>query len=199
MKRIWNLRDKLNKDNKRYGTTGHAPGTWQAVLSLISMPNKTGSIVNAGCGRFTPDIPNYVVQHCDIRPNRKGKTNYTKCDLNEGLPYATRMFDGVIAMELIEHLENPHYFLREATRVATEWIILTYPNNESIEARNHYQKTGSFPWFSETHVKKNGHISPIFSWQVRHILSKLDWGIEDTKYNNPITKEITVQRLIPMK
>lgn len=195
--RLKMLKDKLNPDIKRYGTTGHAPGTWQTVLSLIPYPKVTGAIVNAGCGIFTPDIPNYLVHNCDIRPNKKKIPNYNQHDLNEGLPYATQLFDGVIAMEVIEHLENPNHFLREATRVASDWIIITYPNNESMDSRNHYQKTGNFPWFSDTHAKRNGHITPIFSWQIRHITNKLKWKIDDTKHNDPITKEITVQRLIP--
>lgn len=196
---LWKLKDKLDKDIKRYGTVGHSPGTWQTVLSLLSMPRGTRDVLNVGCGKFTPVIPEYDVLHCDIRHIKKKGIKFIQCNLNEGIPFKHNAFEGAIAMEIIEHLENPHLFLRELTRVASNWIILTYPNNESMNSRNNYKKTGSFPWFSEEHAKKNGHISPIFSWQVRHALNKLNWKIDDTKYNNPLTKEITVQKLVPKK
>jgi hypothetical protein len=195
-KRFHNVMDKLNKNDRRYGTTGHAPGTWEAVLSLIPMPKASAELLNAGCGRFFPTIPGYELWHTDIRKN-KLKKNYVQADLNEGIPFIRKSFKGVIAMELIEHLENPSHFLREATRVATDWVIITYPNNESTEARKAFRQTGNFPWFSEQHARKNGHITPLFSWQIHHIAEKLNWTTYNTLYNNPITKEITVQRLYP--
>lgn len=188
----------MSRDIRKYGTLGHAPGTWRAALALIPMSRGSGEVLNVGCGKFFPTIPGYELWHCDIRKNNR-KKNYLQTDLNEGIPYKHNAFEGIIAMEIIEHLENPHYFLREATRVAQKWIILTYPNNESMDSRNHYHQTGELPWFSEEHAKRNGHISPIFSWQVRHNLKKLNWKIEDTRHNNPLTKDVTVQRLVPKK
>lgn len=197
MNRLWKFKDKMNRDIRRYGTLGHALGTWETALTLLPMPRRSAEILNTGCGKFHPTIPNYELWHTDIRKIKKKGINFLRTDLNEGIPFKHDAFEGVIAMEVIEHLENPHYFLKEATRVATDWILLTYPNNESMDAREYYHQTGTFPWFSEEHAKLNGHISPIFSWQIRHILKKLKWKIEDTKYNDPLLKEVTIQRIVP--
>ena len=197
MNTFWKIKDKMNHDIRKYGTLGHAPGTWEAALTLLSMPKGSATVLNAGCGKFFPVIPNYELWHTDIRKVKKKGINFQRADLNKDLPYKYDTFEGIIAMEVIEHLENPHHFLKEATRVATDWILLTYPNNESMDSRAHYHQTGRFPWFSEEHARVNGHISPIFSWQVRHILKKLKWKIEDTRYNDPLVKDVTVQRLIP--
>jgi hypothetical protein len=199
-KRIWELKDRMNSDIRRYGTIGHAPGTWKAVLSMIPMPRDgEGIIINAGCGNHFPVVPRYSMLHCDIRENHKKVDNYIRGDLNAGLPYDDRSADGIIAMEIIEHLENPHFFLRECSRVANDWIMLTYPNNESNESRSLFKKDGCFRWFSEEHARKNGHITPIFSWQVRHIIKKLGLTLSGMRYNDPITKEIAVLKLTRTK
>lgn len=199
MNRIWKFKDKINRDIRKYGTLGHAPGTWEAALTLLPMPKGSATILNTGCGKFYPTIPNYELWHTDIRKSKKKGINFLRTDLNEGIPFKHKAFEGLIAMEIIEHLENPHHFLKEATRVATNWIVLTYPNNESMDSREQYKQTGKFPWFSEENVKLNGHITPIFSWQVRHIIKKLGWRIEDTRYNDPLSMDITIQLLIPKK
>jgi len=188
----------MNRDIKKYGTLGHAPGTWESVLSLIPIPKNSAEILNAGCGKFTPEIPDYKLWHCDIRKIKKKGINFVRANLNRGIPFSSP-FEGTIAMEVIEHLENPHHFLKKVTDLSTAWVIITYPNNESPTAKKLFQETGNFPWFSEKHIKKNGHITPIFSWQIEHITKKLEWKVDETKHNDPITQEIVIQRLIPKK
>jgi 2-polyprenyl-3-methyl-5-hydroxy-6-metoxy-1,4-benzoquinol methylase len=55
-------------------------------------------------------------------------------DLNGKLPLPDKSFDMVVSVEGIEHLENPHLFLREVNRVLKDHglRILTKPNNVPI-------------------------------------------------------------------
>ena len=67
-------------------------------------------------------------------------------DLNEKLPLPDKSFDIVVSVEGIEHLENPHSFLREVNRVLKEGgtLILTTPNIVSLRSRVRFLGSGFF-------------------------------------------------------
>jgi SAM-dependent methyltransferase len=67
-------------------------------------------------------------------------------DINLRLPLADHSFDLVVSVEGIEHLENPHSFLREANRVLKDggWLILTTPNIVSLRSRVRFMGSGFF-------------------------------------------------------
>ena len=79
-----------------------------------------GSILDVG---FAAN-PNPYIQNAiglDIAIPEAIPKNYVgvvQCNLNiESIPFKDEHFDNVIAGDLIEHLENPSHFLREANRV----------------------------------------------------------------------------------
>lgn len=53
-----------------------------------------------------------------------------KANLNERSPFPNERFDTILASEIIEHLDNPLYFLKECKRILKPngTIILTTPN-----------------------------------------------------------------------
>jgi SAM-dependent methyltransferase len=71
---------------------------------------------------------------------------FQRADLNMKLPMRDRTFDLVVSVEGIEHLENPHAFLREANRVLKDdgWLILTTPNIISLRSRVRFLGSGFF-------------------------------------------------------
>ena len=62
---------------------------------------------------------------------------FEAADLNGRLPWADHSFDVVSSIEGIEHLENPHAYLRELHRVLRPegWLVLTTPNIVSLRSR----------------------------------------------------------------
>ena len=79
-------------------------------------------------------------------------------DINlEILPWRNDFFDAVSAWQVIEHLENPHHFIREVNRVLKPGGIffLSTPNIFNIFNRLIFLKSGDMPRWQE----KNDHIA----------------------------------------
>lgn len=79
-----------------------------------------GRILDVGFGA-NPNIFLKQATGLDISLPREKPENYSEmvlCNLNkENMPFADAAFDAVIAGDVIEHVENPSHFLREANRV----------------------------------------------------------------------------------
>lgn len=109
-----------------------------------------------------------------------------RVDLNE--PFAGRVkeaFDLVVAVEVIEHLENPYAFLRETAKLLAPdgVLILTTPNVESALSRLKFLRKGEFRWFAEEEYQSWGHIQPVTSWQLDKALRRAGLQIVERSYN----------------
>lgn len=49
-------------------------------------------------------------------------------DLEQPIPFQDRSFDVVTALDVVEHLENPHQLMEELVRVAARAVIVSLPN-----------------------------------------------------------------------
>lgn len=58
-----------------------------------------------------------------------------QCNLEEKLPFEDDSFDVVTALDVIEHLNDPHSALKELCRVAKKSVIISLPNMFYIEFR----------------------------------------------------------------
>lgn len=99
-------------------------------------------------------------------------------DLNRGFPFPDATFDTVVALEIIEHVENPNQFLREIARVLRPGghVVLSTPNILCMRSRFRFLFKGEFHLFydMERRLKDpffaaaTGHISPMPYWLLRH-------------------------------
>lgn len=100
-----------------------------------------GTLIDVGCGagqlrpfvreRFTRYVGVDVVRY----ENFPAAAEFTQVDLDTGrvsLPDASA--DVVVAVETIEHLENPRAFMRELVRLTKPggWVLVTTPNQLSL-------------------------------------------------------------------
>jgi SAM-dependent methyltransferase len=97
-----------------------------------------GSVLDLGCGtgiliaKLRKD-QDRVVQGIDkndiaIRYCQEKKLPILKIDLEkESLPFDSDLFDNVISVHVLEHLENPKNLIDEATRVAKKKVIFLVP------------------------------------------------------------------------
>src|SRR5262249_40238835 len=107
-------------------------------------------------------------------------------DLNTaGLPYKDRTFDLVTCTEVLEHLEDYRYTIREGFRVLKPrgLLVLTTPNDLNLRSRIRYLLFGFFSLFGPLHMRESqryltgGHINPVSYFYVAHALG--DAGFSD--------------------
>lgn len=151
------------------------------------LPEGDKRVLDAGSGSRVWKHPQYQIVRCDINPT---DSKVLKVDLNKDLPFEDKEFDGVVCIEVIEHLENPWHLLREFKRVAKEFVFVSSPNNESALNRELFFKTGKFEWFRDEHVLPDYHINPIFSWEMCCICKGL--GLELANIFYAVNDSITV-------
>lgn len=139
------------------GTSGNA--IYSLIERVIAARGLTGRILDygAGVGQLTRRLLALgrfdSVSAADIMGvpgDLRGKVEWIEQDLNAALPGHDGLFDVVVAAEVIEHLENPRFMLREIFRILRPGgtAIVTTPNNESwrslisLLARGHYMAFG---------------------------------------------------------
>jgi SAM-dependent methyltransferase len=92
------------------------------------------------------------------------KVPFSTINLNELLPEKLHQkFDCVVALEIIEHLENPRHLLRQCFKALRPGglLILSTPNIEQPISLAQFVRTGEFRWFMPSHYKNDGHITPV--------------------------------------
>jgi 2-polyprenyl-3-methyl-5-hydroxy-6-metoxy-1,4-benzoquinol methylase len=136
---------------------------YSAIERVIAAKNLKGAVLDYGAGvgdltRRLVELNRFSsVSAADIMPVPAGLdgVKWIEQDLNEPLPNHDGSFDVVIAAEVIEHLENPRFTLRELFRLLRPGgiVIVSTPNNESwrslvaLLVRGHYAGFGeaSYP------------------------------------------------------
>ena len=105
---------------------------------------------------------------------------FVAANLNQSFPaeFLDR-FDGILASEIIEHLENPRHFLRQCFSVLKPGghLILTTPNVDSSLSRAILVRFGVFQWFSQKNYKVDGHITPLPRMVLRNALAEAGFNI----------------------
>lgn len=99
------------------------------------------------------DIDDYLV-YPELRKS------FHKSDLShKNLPFKNSSVDGVVAIEVIEHLENAAHCLREVNRVLKKdgWFLMTIPNISNFRRRINFLFSGDNLLVSEN----NDHIQNI--------------------------------------
>jgi 2-polyprenyl-3-methyl-5-hydroxy-6-metoxy-1,4-benzoquinol methylase len=127
--------------------------------------NKDASILDVGCGNgaflkaltdhgyrnlSAADIENYL--------NLASPKQFVQCDLSyDKLPVPDASLDAITAWEVIEHLENPYNFIREAHRTLKSggYFLVSIPNPFHIMSRLLFLKRGNMPRWT----KRNNHIT----------------------------------------
>ncbi len=83
-------------------------------------------------------------------------------------------FDAVVAIEIIEHLENPFRFVRECAKLLKPngLLFLTTPNVEAVHSRLIFLYSGRLNAFGAYETVRPARITPIFKWKLEMILEE---------------------------
>ncbi len=158
------------------------PVAWNDVMALD---------VGAGAGYFTQYFGERCQKVCaldacaphGLPPNAE----YRAADLNECWPVADAWADVAIALEVVEHLENPRHFFREMKRVLKPggFGFVSTPNNLSLFSRLFFLFKGQHRAFQD--FSYPAHITPVLQADVRRILTENGLKLLDFFYTHADT------------
>lgn len=137
--------------------------------------------IGAGMGALSRRLSDagYRVTACDLFPEffRVPEVECLRVDDDGHLPYADGSLDVAFGVELVEHMENPGRFFKEAARVLKPGgdLIITTPNILSLKSRLGFLFTGytySFPPLDpDVRDPVRQHISPLtldgYRWRLK--------------------------------
>lgn len=135
---------------------------------LPSLPNGRALDLGAGSGRFSLILKEAGYDVLAVEQNRA--SFIADLPLREGVDlndsnFADRLpgpFDLVVAIEVLEHLENPISFLRSVRTLLgpTGTALITTPNVDSLAARLRFALSGTIRSFND--AGEATHITPVF-------------------------------------
>jgi 2-polyprenyl-3-methyl-5-hydroxy-6-metoxy-1,4-benzoquinol methylase len=103
---------------------------------------------------------------------------------SEPWPFDDKVFEGVVSVDVVEHVENIWAFFRQAFRVAKQFVIIATPNVHSPLSKALYQRNGRFWAFTPGEVKKSVHVTPVFDWQLVEACRRANWEVKRRLYTN---------------
>jgi SAM-dependent methyltransferase len=121
------------------------------------------------------------------------KVRLIDADLDRPFPFEDRSFDVAMAVEILEHLENPRSFLRELSRVLEPGgiAIVSTPNLTSLLSRALFAVCGQWdlffnhPWRLRDPYSSlvHGHITPVPRWLLEHHVKDAGFDVEEHRYS----------------
>lgn len=111
-----------------------------------------------------------------------GRVPFHEANLDED--FAARLLpagslDGIFAVEIIEHLENPRHFLRQCHRLLSPGgrLLLSTPNPDNPISRALFICYHHFQWFTEKDYRGQGHITAVPERVLRQLCEESGFDI----------------------
>ena len=173
-----------------------APGLHESVLEEIRTSTTAGKqVLELGCGsgaltkRLSDD--GFVVRAVDLTlDGYQADAEALASDLNTDFAdrLGERNYDLIVAIELLEHLENPHHFLRQVRQLMSPEtrLWLSFPNLYL------YLSTWKFLWdtsFISWNIQQyweTGHQTLLPSWLFEQHLKKAGLAVEHKDFVAPM-------------
>ena len=150
--------------------------------------------IGAGSGAMSARLSDvgFSVSAVDIVTSNfklKDKVAFYEADLNADFAdIIGKSFDGLFAIEVIEHLENPRHFLRQCHQLLRPGghIVVSTPNIDNPVSTALFLRGGFFHWFADVNYVKDGHLTPLSQLQLQRIVAECKFSIEwQASFGNP--------------
>ena len=154
----------------------------------LNSNDMTAADIGCGAGEFTRIIHknfnkvisvDYLLQDFSLN-----NVVNLEADLNFKWPIQSETIDFVFALEVIEHVENPRHFFREAYRVLKPggYFYFSTPNNHSIFSKAIFFIKGEHRYFQDESYP--GHITPLLQKDVLRMSSEVGFSLVRWFFNN---------------
>jgi 2-polyprenyl-3-methyl-5-hydroxy-6-metoxy-1,4-benzoquinol methylase len=188
--------DFIEFEGKKYHKRAHAD-CYELAFSVMAQRRRGRLLdVAAGSGYTSARLRSmgFDVIATDIHAEQfqTPGVELVSADLNRRFPFEDGAFDAVVALEIIEHLENPNLFLRELRRLVhpSDPVIVSTPNILCLRSRLRFLFRGEFHLFYDVqrrikdpfHEQAAGHISPIPGWLLAHFCRDAGLSLRRTWY-----------------
>jgi len=169
-----------------------------------AMPHKGRVLeLGAGSGAFSRRLADmgYEVLASDINPaGFNGGTKFVEADLNKNFSqhFMGMHFDTIVALETIEHLENPHHFFREVGKLLAEKTILwlSFPNIHVYSAVLAFVRSGELANWSRDQYWRTGHQTILPDWLVEEHCAKHGLVVEKKVFCAPVDFRLHYPNLV---
>ena len=166
---------------------------YERVASVLQQLRPSGTILDfgAGVGNFTRLLLTRfdfaTVLAVDILPvpdDLGSRVEWCQADLNEEMPVRAALVDYIVAVEIIEHLENPRFIAREWFRVIRPGgtVLLSTPNNNSLRALLSIVLKGHFVAFLDSSYP--AHITALVITDLRRVLREAGFEKVEVLFSN---------------
>ncbi len=159
---------------------------YAAVAHMLASCDARGVVADVGCGsgalwsaingRFNACIGLDAARYDGLPRD----VDFRVIDLDAGrLPLDDATVDAAVAVEVIEHLENPRAFARELTRIVRPggWVVISTPNQLSLLSLLTLAVKGRFSAFQDSEYP--AHLTALLEVDLRRILAEA--GLRDIR------------------
>lgn len=164
-----------------------APGLHDTAAAMLGTVAATGARVlefGAGSGAMSLRLSDlgFDITASDLFAEsfKPAHVPFVVADLNSAFAAQWPLgFDAVMALEIIEHLENPRQVLRQirALLPVGGQLVLSTPNIANPVSQALFLRSGQFQWFRDVDYREQGHITPLSPWVLEQALREAGFAI----------------------
>lgn len=164
-----------------------APGLHEAAAELLVgavAPAARVFELGAGSGAMSLRLADqgFDVTASDLFAEsfKPAHVRFVAADLNGAFaPRFPDGFDAVMALEIIEHLENPRHLLRQIRALLPlgGQLVLSTPNIANPVSQALFLRRGQFQWFRDIDYDEQGHITPLSPWALGKALEEAGFAV----------------------
>ena len=168
----------------------------RAAEVILNRRQGKGNVLDLGCGSgaFSKRLQTigFTTTSVDLSLDTFS-LNSESCEVDFNSEFSERFaqknYDAIVALEVIEHLENPLHFLRQLKRIAnSETIILvSFPNMYLYSSVYSFYKNGTFGNWTPSLYWETGHQTILTDWLFEEHLKKTGFVLEEKFFCAPFT------------
>ena len=189
------------------------PGVHEGVLEMLKtqIPAPARIVdLGGGDGAFAllARDAGYDVVLADLLPPSDLDCPVQQLDLDQAPSYAEILgsdFDAVVAIEVIEHLENPYRFLRQARPLLRPGgaLVVSTPNVVDLDSRRQFLIQGDLWLFPRGCVSgprddRMGHLAILPYWMLEEILDREGWVVLSRRFIGSKPRAGVIGKIAPL-